>query len=454
MRPVRSLLLAALCLALGFTARAETQSVIDPNEGSEPPAPPASSVQRPNRPDPALRRERQRAAEEQRRRAQAEARAAAAEREAERLRASEQARQQAEAAQKEAERKAAARRAAAAKEAEKRAAVRAAASQATAARIKEDQEAAERDAAARAAAARELAAREAAAREIAAREAALREASAKEAAARAASQEEARYQAQWKRVAPRDLRQASVPARPGGSAFRDCSDCPEMVWLPPGRFVMGEGAAMEGARAEVSINYALAVGRFEVTFSEWDACAADGGCRRRPADAGWGRGSQPVINISWTDAKQYAAWLSHRTGKRYRLLTEAEWEYAARSGTDSRYWWGNHTGNGEANCYDCGSKWDGRQAAPVGRFSPNPFGLHDMHGNVSEWVEDCYRDRHREAPGDGKAWMQDCGALSEARMVRGGAWRSTSRSTRATARSSAAQHYFDNQIGFRVARTD
>jgi formylglycine-generating enzyme required for sulfatase activity len=227
-----------------------------------------------------------------------------------------------------------------------------------------------------------------------------------------------------------------------------------MVWLPPGNFVMGEGAAMEGARAQVSINYLLAVGRFEVTFSEWDACAADGGCRRRPGDAGWGRGSQPVINISWTDAKQYAAWLSHRTGKRYRLLTEAEWEYAARSGTDSRYWWGNHTGNGEANCYDCGSKWDGRQAAPVGRFSPNPFGLHDMHGNVSEWVEDCYRDRHREAPGDGKAWMQDCGALSEARMVRGGAWRSTSRSTRATARTSAAQHYFDNQIGFRVARTD
>ncbi len=443
-----TLVIAALSLLLGMPlARAETQSVIDPTEGSEPSAPPAAAVKKSARPDPDLRRERQRAAEEQRKRAQAEARAAVAERESERLRAAEQARQQAEAA--------AARKAVAAREAERRGAVRAAASLATAARIASEQEAVEREAAARASAARELAAREAATREAAAKE--MRQ---REAATRTAQQEELAKHAQWKRIAPRELRPASTsapapaPARTVGAVFRDCADCPEMVWLPPGDFVMGEGAAQEGARPQVSISYKLAVGRFEVTFREWDACAEDGGCRRRPHDAGWGRGGQPVINVSWTDAQQYTQWLSRKAGRSYRLLTEAEWEYAAKSGTDARYWWGNHAGNGEANCFDCGSKWDGRQAAPVGRFAPNPFGLYDMHGNVSEWVEDCYRDRYKDVPADGKAWTRDCSVIADARTLRGGAWRSTSRSTRSTARSSAALHYFDNQIGFRVARTD
>lgn len=198
----------------------------------------------------------------------------------------------------------------------------------------------------------------------------------------------------------------------------------------------------------------LAVGRFEVTFAEWDACVAAGGCRRRPYDAGWGRGRQPVINVSWADAQHYAAWLSRRTGKHYRLLTEAEWEYAARAGSHVRYWWGNDTGHGDANCYDCGSRWDGRQAAPVGRFAPNPFGLYDMHGNVSEWVEDCYHDRYRDAPSDGRAWTLDCTAITDTRMVRGGAWNDPTITTRSAARSTASFNYYDNRIGFRIARTE
>ena len=212
------------------------------------------------------------------------------------------------------------------------------------------------------------------------REAAAKEAAAREAAAREAR--EAREAAQGSGGA-----RAAVAApgkrrtRSARRARRIRHGVPRLHRLPgaglaaAGRIRHGRSIAASGPRPMVAIDYPLAVGRFEVTFAEWDACVAAGGCRRRPHDAGWGRGWQPVINVSWADAQQYVAWLSRRTGKRYRLLTEAEWEYAARAGTDARYWWGNHAGRGDANCADCGSKWDGRQAAPVGRFAPNPFGL-------------------------------------------------------------------------------
>lgn len=239
-----------------------------------------------------------------------------------------------------------------------------------------------------------------------------------------------------------------------GNVFRDCPDCPELVWLPQGEFVIGDPSSAGAARPVVSIHYMLAVGRFEVTFAEWDACMAAGGCRRRPHDSGWGRGWQPVINVSWADAQQYVAWLSRRANKRYRLLTEAEWEYAARAGTDAHYWWGNHAGRGDANCADCGSKWGGRQAAPVGRFAANPFGLHDMHGNISEWVEDCYHDGFGDAPFDAGVRTRDCTAATDTRIVRGGAWHGSAKSMRSTSRSTAAFDYYDNRIGFRIARTE
>jgi formylglycine-generating enzyme required for sulfatase activity len=477
-----------LWLPLGV-ALAETQSVIDPTEAPEPPKVPAPAANKPPPPDAALRRERQRAIAEQHRRNKAEARARAAESEAAQLRAMEQARQAAaaarDAAAKMAARRAAATRAAAARAAEAKAAkARIAAEKENAeidAAIREAavreaaaKELAAREAAAREQAVRELAAREAAAMEQAAREAAAREAAAKEVAAKlAAAKEAAAKEAAARETAARQaaarealtkfaaFRQIAATdalasrARPRfGTAFRDCDDCPELVWLPEGKFIMGELSTASSPQHLVTIGYMLAVGRFEVTFAEWDACVAAGGCQRRPSDAGWGRGWQPVINVSWADAQQYTAWLSRRTGKHYRLLTEAEWEYAARAGTESRFWWGDNVGRGDANCSDCGTRWDGRQTAPVGSFAANPFGLKDMYGNVSEWVEDCYHEKYWSAPSDGSAWTRDCTAVTDTRMVRGGEWRSSIVAARSAARSSAASDYYDNRIGFRIARTD
>ena len=489
---------ALLVLTLGAQkALAETQSVIDPTEAAEPSAPPSvqppekkSGKPAPPQSEAAVRRERQRAEEEARRRANAEARAQAAENEAAKLRAAEQQRQ-AEAAKEAAAKEAAAKEAAAKAAARKAAQARAAAAAKTErARIAADKRATDQlaaQAAAREAAARELAARQAAEREAAAREAAVKEAIAKEAATReaaakeaaakeAAAKEAATREAAARDAAARHLASKQLPSRdiqvqlaairsPArdfftsrplpqfGTAIRDCADCPELVWLPQGEFLMGEGGGANG-RHLVRIGYPLAVGRFEVTFAEWDACVSGGGCQRRPDDAGWGRGRQPVVNVSWADAQQYVAWLSRKTRKNYRLLTEAEWEYAARAGSHARFWWGNDSGQGEANCYGCGSQWDARRAAPAGSFAPNPFGLHDMHGNVSEWVEDCYHDRYQDAPNDGRAWTSACTTPVDIRMVRGGAWRDATHATRSAARGSASARYYDNRIGFRIARTE
>jgi formylglycine-generating enzyme required for sulfatase activity len=129
----------------------------------------------------------------------------------------------------------------------------------------------------------------------------------------------------------------------------------------------------------------------------------------------------PVINVSWGDAKQYVGWLSQLTGKEYRLLTEAEWEYAARAGANTRYSWGDDPGMGNANCDGCGSQWDLQQTAPVGSFKPNALGLYDMHGNVWEWVEDSWHENYDSAPTDGSAWLR--GGKPSYRVVRGGSWR-------------------------------
>ena len=187
-----------------------------------------------------------------------------------------------------------------------------------------------------------------------------------------------------------------------GTDFRDCEDCPKMIGIRLGSFVMGTSRLEWGAHRdespphEVAIPYRFAVGVHEVTFSEWDACANEGGCRRyRPDDEGWGRGSRPVINVSWSDARLYGRWLSWKTGKNYRLLSESEWEYVARAGTKTPFHFGktistrlaNYDGNASSTY---GKKGQYRlKTTPVGSFPPNEFGLHDVHGNVKEWVEDC-----------------------------------------------------------------
>ena len=243
--------------------------------------------------------------------------------------------------------------------------------------------------------------------------------------------------------------------------FRDCPDCPEMVVVPAGSFMIGspEHEAgrhdSEGPRRCVTIDKPFAVGKYEVTFDEWDACVNSRGCRGyRPKDAGWGRGRRPVIGISWDDAQAYVRWLSRKTGKKYRLLSEAEWEYAARGVTTTRYSWGNAIGRNLANCDGCDSRWDNRQTAPAGSFPANPFGLHDVHGNLREWVEDCWNGSYSGAPSDGRAWTSgDC----EGHVQRDGSWFDEPWSLRSAQRY--AERYGDrlgsrlSVIGFRVART-
>jgi formylglycine-generating enzyme required for sulfatase activity len=240
--------------------------------------------------------------------------------------------------------------------------------------------------------------------------------------------------------------------------FKECANCPEMMVVPAGSFTMGSPtsepgrSADEGPQHTVTIARPFAVGRFEVTFDEWDACAADGGCNGyKPSDEGWGRGRRPVINVSWDDAEAYVAWLSKKTGKSYRLLSGAEYEYATRAGTQTAYPWGNAVGTNNANCHACGSQWDAKQTAPVGSFAANGFGLYDMVGNVREWTEDCYHDSYSGAPTDGSAWIE--GGNCYDRVVRGGSFLLAPAFLRSASRYWFTTDYRLRYLGFRVART-
>jgi formylglycine-generating enzyme required for sulfatase activity len=195
-----------------------------------------------------------------------------------------------------------------------------------------------------------------------------------------------------------------------GEFFRDCPDCVEMVVVPPGEFDMGGATPVsEAPQHHVTIAQAFAIGRREVTFAEWDRCVAAGGCKYNPSDHGWGRGERPVIDVSWDDAQEFIAWLSKKTGQTYRLPSEAEWEYSARGGAASAYWWGREAGTGHANCQDCGPPATPRQTLPVGSFRPNAFGLSDTAGNAAEWVQDCWNGSYAGAPHDGSVWKTgDC----------------------------------------------
>jgi formylglycine-generating enzyme required for sulfatase activity len=246
-----------------------------------------------------------------------------------------------------------------------------------------------------------------------------------------------------------------------GDGFNECTNCPEMIVVPAGSFTMGSPASEhgresnEGPQHTVTIVRAFAVAKFELTFAEWDTCVANRGCNvYRPNDEGWGRGRQPVVNVDWNDAQAYVAWLSQLTGKTYRLLSEAEYEYAMRAGTTTAYPWGDDiTLNGQAmaNCDRCGSRWDGGQTAPVGSFPPNKFGLYDMVGNVEEWTEeDCYHDDYNGAPTDGSPWT---GGDRIYRVSRGGSWSDLPRFLRSANRDRVTPDLRSYVSGFRVART-
>ncbi|MDP7342247.1 MAG: formylglycine-generating enzyme family protein [Alphaproteobacteria bacterium] len=195
----------------------------------------------------------------------------------------------------------------------------------------------------------------------------------------------------------------------------------------------------------VTVGQPFAIGKYEVTFAEWDACVADGGCNGyRPDDRGWGRGKRPVINVNYQDAKAYTAWLSRETGHAYRLPSEAEWEYAARAGTTTRYHFGDSIRTSQANYSFSG------ETVRVGSFSPNLFGLHDVHGNVYEWVEDCWNESYAGAPSDTDVWTTgDC----YYRILRGGSWIVAPRYVRSASRNKYAPGVRYNDYGFRVARS-
>jgi formylglycine-generating enzyme required for sulfatase activity len=238
--------------------------------------------------------------------------------------------------------------------------------------------------------------------------------------------------------------------------FRDCADCPEMVVIPPGRFTMGsppleKGEGSERPQHTVTIGYAFAVGRFPTTRDEYAQFATMTGRSsnewRHPGFAQTGR--DPVVNVSWDDAKAYVGWLSHKTGQSYRLLSESEYEYAERAGTTTAWWWGDSADElcRYANGGDCGHNG----TVPVRCYPANKFGLFDMGGNVWEWTEDCWNDGYAGAPDNGTPWTTGtCGS----RAVRGESWRSRAELLRSGYRSrDYAGDRYDGTNGFRVART-
>ena len=240
----------------------------------------------------------------------------------------------------------------------------------------------------------------------------------------------------------------AAPA-PAGAPFRDCDVCPEMIPLAGGTFQMGSPPDeagrfdWEGPRHAVTVP-PFALAKHEVTFEQFDACVDAGGCPNRPADAGWGRRDRPVVDVSWHDAHAYVAWLAEVTGEPYRLPSEAEWEFAARAGTDTRFAFGDAWIEGAGNCDGYADR-----TVEVGSFQANAWGFHDPHGNVLEWVEDRWHGSYVGAPADGSAWVE---GDSASRVVRGGSWLDEARLCRAAVRYGDHPDYRSDGLGFRPAR--
>ena len=243
--------------------------------------------------------------------------------------------------------------------------------------------------------------------------------------------------------------------------FQDCPDCPVMTWIPAGVFTQGsptsepESSSFERPQREVSVP-SFAIGQTAVTFEQWDACVTDNGCTHIPDDAGWGRGTRPVINVGWDDAQQYVGWLSAKTGHDYRLPSESETEYATRAGTTGRFSTGDCITTNQANfngwfpATGCPTGTDRQQTLPVASFAPNAFGLYDTHGNVWEWVQDCWNTSYTGAPTNGSAWMTgDCSRA----VRRGGSWINFGGGLRSAIRIRSTRGVRSNYGGFRVARS-
>ena len=251
---------------------------------------------------------------------------------------------------------------------------------------------------------------------------------------------------------------ASEPARAAGGPsllqkagtdIHDCPACPVLAAIAPGVFTMGSNSSdpSEKPARRVTVETPFAIGRTEVTVGQWNACVEAGACPHNNEAAR--APSTPARDVSWDDAQLYVKWLTKISGKPYRLPTEAEWEYAARGGTASRYWWGEEMRRGSANCKDCGEPWQADGPAPAASFAANGYGLHDMNGSVWEWVEDCWHSSYKNAPADARAWAE---SFCNVRVIRGGSWRDGASYMPATTRFKYDASVRHSQNGFRVAR--
>lgn len=280
-------------------------------------------------------------------------------------------------------------------------------------------------------------------------------------------------------TSPSDLIAPIISTNPANlpdlALFRECETCPDMVVLPGNSFRMGSPSGEtgrsqnEGQTRQVRLGR-FAVSRFEITWDQWEACVAARVCRSGPVEAaggdnGWGRGNMPVIEVSWFDAQDFVRFLSNETGANYRLLSESEWEYAARARSRAPYPWGHdkdlgcsHANGADASAKRQSSAWETANCddgfafvAPIGSFSPNRFGLFDTHGNVSEWVEDWYHSGYSRSPSNGTA-LVNCGTCSS-RVIRGGSWDDTPLNLRSASRNFSEPDLRFNDVGIRVART-
>jgi formylglycine-generating enzyme required for sulfatase activity len=244
--------------------------------------------------------------------------------------------------------------------------------------------------------------------------------------------------------------EVAAPAGPV-AAIKDCPACPVLLALHPVPFTMGSNSSDPSERPahKVAIKSPFAVGKYEVTVDQWNACVQANACPAIPlaADAA---GNLPMRDVSWDEAQLFLKWLSGLSGRPYRLPTEAEWEYAARGGTATKHWWGDAMKGGNSSCKGCGQPWNADSPPPVGSFTPNPFGFYDMNGSVWEWVADCWHSSYKNAPGDGSAWNGDS---CQARVIRGGSWKEDASYMLSTTRFKYDAGVRQSQNGFRVART-
>lgn len=235
------------------------------------------------------------------------------------------------------------------------------------------------------------------------------------------------------------------------ASIKDCGACPVLVVLPAGSFKMGSNNSdpSEKPAHQVTLRAPFALGKYEVTVDQWNACVDAGACPRIPSTVA-AAGNRPMRDVSWDDAQVYLKWLGGLSGRAYRLPTEAEWEYAARGGTSTRYWWGDAMKPGNSSCKECGLPWTADGPPAAGSFSANPFGFFDMNGSVWEWVADCWHSSFKGAPADGSAWEEpNC----QSRVIRGGSWREGGGYMMSTTRFKYDATVRQSQNGFRVARS-